>query len=252
MLAPARKGSDTDETAFVDTGAADGGEGGVAGPGDASLRTRAVLQHLLVRASAGASHQAGRPGGHQDRRRRRHGLERQERGVRAQPADRARSTSKAPSPATCWSCRSRRSSSIAPTPMPSSLLAPYAVDPAAIAARVDREARRVTWKLDKARGVATLTEPDITPALELPLRPMLGCVGVAPARKEAIATSTPGPVRRQHGLRRPGRRREGDAAGQRAGRAAVPRRRPCPSGRGRGRRAPGSRRRWTWSSRSNS
>jgi len=73
-----------------------------------------------------------------------------------------------------------------------SLLAPYALDPAAIGARVDREARRVTWKLDKARGVATLSEPDITPALELPLRPMLGCVGVAPARKEAIATNTPG------------------------------------------------------------
>ena len=74
-----------------------------------------------------------------------------------------------------------------------SLLAPYALDPAAIGQRVDREARRVTWKLDKARGVATLSEPGITPALELPLRPMLGCVGVAPARKEAIATSTPGP-----------------------------------------------------------
>src|SRR4051812_15768827 len=35
-----------------------------------------------------------------------------------------------------------------------SLLAPYAVDPAAIASRVDREARRVTWTIDKARGVA--------------------------------------------------------------------------------------------------
>ena len=75
----------------------------------------------------------------------------------------------------------------------SSLLAPYAVDPAAIAARVDREARRVTWRLDRARGVARLIAPDITPAIELPVNPMLGCVGVAPARKEAIATSTPGP-----------------------------------------------------------
>lgn len=73
-----------------------------------------------------------------------------------------------------------------------SLLAPYAADPAAIAARVDREARRVTWQLDRARDVARLSEPGITPALELPLNPMLGCVGVAPARKEAIATSTPG------------------------------------------------------------
>ena len=74
----------------------------------------------------------------------------------------------------------------------SSLLAPYAVDPAAIATRVDREPRRVTWQLDRGRNVARLSEPGITPALELPINPMLGCVGVAPARKEAIATSTPG------------------------------------------------------------
>jgi acetamidase/formamidase len=74
----------------------------------------------------------------------------------------------------------------------SSLLAPYAVDPTAIAARVDREPRRVSWQLDRARGVARLSEPGITTALELPINPMLGCVGVAPARKEAIATSTPG------------------------------------------------------------
>jgi amidase len=74
----------------------------------------------------------------------------------------------------------------------SSLLAPYAVDPASIATRVDREARRVTWQIDKAAGVARLAEPDIRPALTLPLRPMLGCVGVAPARKEAVTTASPG------------------------------------------------------------
>src|SRR6185436_7341766 len=38
----------------------------------------------------------------------------------------------------------------------SSLLAPYAVDPQAIGARTDREGRRVTWTIDKARGVARL------------------------------------------------------------------------------------------------
>jgi acetamidase/formamidase len=75
----------------------------------------------------------------------------------------------------------------------SSLLAPYTVDPAALAARVDREPRRVNWRLDKAKGTARLDAADIQPGeIELPLRPMLGCVGVAPARKEAIATSTPG------------------------------------------------------------
>jgi len=75
----------------------------------------------------------------------------------------------------------------------SSLLAPYTVDPQSIATRTEREARRVTWQIDKARGVARLDAADIQPGgIELPLRPMLGCVGVAPARKEAIATSTPG------------------------------------------------------------
>jgi amidase len=74
----------------------------------------------------------------------------------------------------------------------SSLLAPYVVDPGSIATRVDREAKRVIWQIDKAAGVARLTDADVRPALTLPLRPMLGCVGVAPARKEAIGTASPG------------------------------------------------------------
>jgi amidase len=75
----------------------------------------------------------------------------------------------------------------------SSLLAPYTVDPAAIAARVDRDAKRTTWTIDKARGVARLDQVDLQPGgIELPLKPMLGCIGVAPARKEAIATGVPG------------------------------------------------------------
>ena len=74
-----------------------------------------------------------------------------------------------------------------------SLLSPYTLDPQAIAARVDREAKRLTWTIDKARGVARLDQSDVQPGgIELPLRPMLGCVGVAPARKEAISTATPG------------------------------------------------------------
>jgi amidase len=75
----------------------------------------------------------------------------------------------------------------------SSLLAPYTVDPAAIAARLDRDAKRTTWTIDKARGVARLDQVDLQPGgIELPLKPMLGCIGVAPARKEAIATGVPG------------------------------------------------------------
>ena len=75
----------------------------------------------------------------------------------------------------------------------SSLLAPYTVDPQAIAARVDRDPKRTTWTIDKARGVVRLDQVEMQPGgIELPLKPMLGCIGVAPARKEAIATSVPG------------------------------------------------------------
>ena len=75
----------------------------------------------------------------------------------------------------------------------SSLLAPYTVDPGAIAARVDREPKRLTWTIDRAKGVARLDDAGVQPGgIELPLRPMLGCVGVAPARKEAISSATPG------------------------------------------------------------
>jgi amidase len=70
-------------------------------------------------------------------------------------------------------------------------LAPYAVTPGALLARTERQAPRANWMIDKAKGVARLDNNDIG-GLELPLRPMLGCVGTAPARKEAIATSTPG------------------------------------------------------------
>jgi amidase len=74
-----------------------------------------------------------------------------------------------------------------------SLLAPYAVDPASIAARVDRDPKRMNWTIDKAKGIAWIESPDLKPArLEVPLRPMLGCVAVAPAGKEAIRAITPG------------------------------------------------------------
>jgi acetamidase/formamidase len=74
----------------------------------------------------------------------------------------------------------------------SSLLAPYAVDPGSIANRVDRDPQRATWIIDKAKGTTRVDTPAIAPPIELPLRPMLGCLGTAPARKEAVATSTPG------------------------------------------------------------
>jgi acetamidase/formamidase len=74
-----------------------------------------------------------------------------------------------------------------------SLLSPYATTPNAIGTRTDREAKRLQWTIDKAKGVARLDDATVTPGgIELPLRPMLGCVGVAPRGKEAISTSTPG------------------------------------------------------------
>jgi amidase len=74
-----------------------------------------------------------------------------------------------------------------------SLMAPYAVTPQAIAARTDREPKRMIWNIDKSKGIVWIDSPDLTPSrLELPLKPMLGCVAVAPARKEAITAITPG------------------------------------------------------------
>jgi len=74
-----------------------------------------------------------------------------------------------------------------------SLLAPYAVDPGSIGSRQDREPKRLIWTIDKVKNVARIESPDLKPqTLELPLKPMLGCVAVAPPRKEAIAAITPG------------------------------------------------------------
>ena len=83
-----------------------------------------------------------------------------------------------PSRATAWS---------------SSLLAPYVADPAFLRHDAEREQTTETWEIDKARGVARITSDTIRPQrIEVALRPMLGCVAVAPPRKEAVSTSTPG------------------------------------------------------------
>ena len=52
-------------------------------------------------------------------------------------------------------------------------------------------ASRATWLLDAAAGVARLAEPPARLAqLALPLAPMVGCFGVAPAGGQAISTAT--------------------------------------------------------------
>jgi amidase len=78
------------------------------------------------------------------------------------------------------------------TAVSSTLLAPYAVDPAFLRTG-ERQPRQETWNIDMEKRVARTTSADLRPgALEFPLIPMLGCVGTAPRNKEAISTATPG------------------------------------------------------------
>ncbi len=76
----------------------------------------------------------------------------------------------------------------------SQVLAPYVVDPAFLRFEALRKKkRRETWHVDLAQGIARTTSDNLKPLIiEVPIHPMLGCVGVAPPRKEAISTSTPG------------------------------------------------------------
>jgi acetamidase/formamidase len=74
----------------------------------------------------------------------------------------------------------------------SSFLAPYTVDPAFLRSeKSERGETTETWTLDPARGVARLKSSFQPSLIEVPMRPMLGCVATAPDRGEAIATSTP-------------------------------------------------------------
>ena len=71
------------------------------------------------------------------------------------------------------------------------VVAPNVVDPAD--ARELPEWREARWRVDVARGTATLIEPATKLGeLTLPLAPMLGCFGVAPPRGQAISTATSG------------------------------------------------------------
>ena len=69
------------------------------------------------------------------------------------------------------------------------VLAPNVLDPESLAGLPEPD--YVTWRLDPLTGTAA---PDLpgTPlaGLRLPLAPMLGCFGVAPARGQAISTAT--------------------------------------------------------------
>jgi len=55
----------------------------------------------------------------------------------------------------------------------------------------DTEWSPAIWDIDLSSGTATLSKPETKLGrLTLPLAPMLGCFGVAPARGQAISTAT--------------------------------------------------------------
>jgi len=73
-----------------------------------------------------------------------------------------------------------------------SLLAPYAIDPGFLRLEALREPKSVPWRIDKEKAVAHVDAVDLKgPRIELPLRPMLGCVATAPPNRAAIPTSYP-------------------------------------------------------------
>ena len=93
-----------------------------------------------------------------------------------------------------------------------------------------------TWiyELDRDAGTVTFAARHSEHRIELPVEPMLGTVGVAPAGGEVRSLAGAGPVRRQHGHPADAGRRDGLPRRQRRGRAVLDRRRPLPPGRGRG------------------
>ncbi len=76
-----------------------------------------------------------------------------------------------------------------PTGVSSTVLAPNVVDPEFVPSLPQHP--MATWNIDLEAGEATLID-DIwgLERLRLPLAPMVGCFGVAPARGEAISTAT--------------------------------------------------------------
>ena len=73
-----------------------------------------------------------------------------------------------------------------------SLLAPYTIDPVFLRSEASREAKRVTWHIDKEKGIVYIDPGEYKGSrIELPLRPMLGCIGTAPANNAAIPSQYP-------------------------------------------------------------
>jgi amidase len=74
------------------------------------------------------------------------------------------------------------------------VVAPNVVDPHYVRALPAHPEGGGEWAIDREKGTATLLRPETKLGRwTLPLRPMLGCFGVAPARGEAISCATSGP-----------------------------------------------------------
>jgi amidase len=74
-----------------------------------------------------------------------------------------------------------------------SVLAPYAADPSYLRYEAEHEQQRERWDVDIAARMARPSTPSLrAQGIAIPFRPMLGCIGVAPPRKEAVWTATPG------------------------------------------------------------
>jgi amidase len=75
----------------------------------------------------------------------------------------------------------------------SATLAPGTVEPEYVR-EIERTSRRIDWLIDVGAGTARPREAVAgLERLVVPVLPMLGCIGVAPARGEAISTATSGP-----------------------------------------------------------
>jgi len=70
------------------------------------------------------------------------------------------------------------------------LIAPHVVDPWYVT-QYPKEREGGEWEIDLEKGTATLVKPETKLGrFTLPLRPMLGCFGVAPWGRQAISTAT--------------------------------------------------------------
>jgi acetamidase/formamidase len=77
----------------------------------------------------------------------------------------------------------------------STVIASNVVDPSYVANLPPKQPRvTAEWKLDLKNGTATLLKPETKLGqLVLPLKPILGCIGVAPEDGQSIASTTSGP-----------------------------------------------------------